>query len=292
MTFLFGTQSVTDIFRVLTKLAEELAFYSPTPQLDAELLLASALKVPLNRLYAHLYACSANTRLTENEQRYLAIQSQRRKKGEPMAYILGTQGFWSLHIAVNPHTLIPRPATELLVERVLMCLPGTNTHHVLDLGTGSGAIALAIAHERPHWTITASDDYPEALNTAQSNAQHYQINNITFVRSDWYKALQGQLVDAIVSNPPYLKPGDPHLERGDLRFEPKHALISAPDGLTALRTVIDGSPALLRSGGYLLLEHGFDQGEAVRNFMKQAGYTHIQQYKDLNSHERVVVGQR
>ena len=253
--------------------------------LDSELLLAAVLEVPRSYLYTH----PANN-LTQDQQSRFNTLLQRRKRGEPIAYILGTKAFWTLDLEVNQDTLIPRPATELLVELALHYLPATAACQVIDLGTGSGAIALSLAQERPHWQLTASDNYPNTLAVAKRNAERYQLSHINFVLSDWCKQLPAMQVDAIVSNPPYIRMDDAHLEQGDLRFEPQHALASGRDGLTALRTIITESHTLLKPGGYLLVEHGYDQGEAVRNLMKVADYIEIKQYRDLESHERVVVG--
>lgn len=254
---------------------------------ELELLLAKVLGVSRSYLYTH--PINENT-LTADQKNELNTYLQRREQGEPIAYILGAQGFWSLELEVNPHTLIPRPCTEILVELVLKYLPSEYPCQVIDLGTGSGAIALAIASECPDWQITASDKNPETLAVAKRNAERYKLTQVNFVLSDWFIQLPVKHFDAIISNPPYIKINDPHLTQGDLRFEPEQALVSGIDGLTALRKIIKESPKFLKPGGYLFLEHGFDQGEVVRNLMKEAGYTNIQQYRDLESHERVVVG--
>lgn len=254
---------------------------------EFELLLAKALSV--SRSYLYMHSIDENT-FTVEQKNKLQTLLERREQGEPIAYILGTQGFWSLELEVNPHTLIPRPCTELLVELALKYLPLESPCQVIDLGTGSGAIALALASERHHWQITASDKNPNALATAKRNAKRCQLDQVQFILSDWFAELPVKRFDAIISNPPYIKINDPHLIQGDLRFEPEQALVSGIDGLTALRKIIQESPKFLKSGGYLFLEHGYDQGKAVRNLMKEAGYRNIQQYRDLESHERAVVG--
>ena len=278
---------MTGIFDSVKNLASEFSL----DVYDIELLLAHALNIPPN----YLYAQRINTldSLLPEQKNILKKNLERRKKGEPIAYILGAQGFWSLDLEVNSHTLIPRPCTELLVELVLKYLPKNFPCQVLDLGTGSGAIILALARERPHWKPTGSDNYPDTLEIAKKNAKNHGLFQINFVLSNWCEKffLSDLKLDAIVSNPPYIKIGDIHLEQGDLRFEPKQALVSGEDGLTALKIIIRQSRDLLKPGGYLFLEHGFDQGEMVRNLMQAAGYINIQQYRDLEAHERVVTGQ-
>lgn len=257
---------------------------SPTPHLDVELLLAHALGKsrsylrtwPEHELDAEQYA-----RFSE----YL----ERRRQGEPVAYILGRQGFWSLDLDVAPHTLIPRPDTELLVETALHLLPATALH-VLDLGTGTGAIALALAAERPTWQVTGVDRVAEAVELAQRNARQLHINNVTFHLSDWFAALSGRDFDLLVSNPPYIRADDPHLSQGDVRFEPDSALVSGPDGLNDIRHIVGQAPAHLRPQGWLLLEHGYDQGASVRRLLSDGGFAEVQTRRDYGGQERVTLG--
>ena len=259
---------------------------SPTARLDAELLLAAALGK--SRSYLHTWPekiVSSEAALT------FANYLQRRRGGEPVAYILGQQGFWKLDLEVAPHTLIPRPDTELLVEAALELLPATSTQ-VLDLGTGSGAIALALASERPAWRVTAVDRVLEAVALAERNRQRLHLNNATVLNSHWFSALQGHRYDLIISNPPYIAANDPHLVAGDVRFEPASALVAGPDGLDDLRHIITEAPAHLNAAGWLLLEHGYDQALAVRDLLLSEGFEEVHSRIDLGGHERITLGRR
>jgi release factor glutamine methyltransferase len=257
---------------------------SPTPSLDAELLLAHALGKP--RSYLHTWP----ERELEASQleRYLAA-IVRRQAGEPVAYILGQQGFWSLELEVASHTLIPRPDTELLVETVLALLPATPAA-LLDLGTGTGAIALALACERPAWRLTGVDRVPEAVALAERNRARLKLSNANFAESHWFSALAGQRYQLIVSNPPYIAANDRHLAEGDVRFEPSSALVAGADGLDDIRLIIEQAPGYLEAGGWLLLEHGFDQAAVVRGLLGERGFSAVESRRDLGSHERISLG--
>lgn len=257
---------------------------SPTPRLDAELLLAAALGKPRSYLRTWPERELDAAQLT-SFQAYL----QRRRQGEPVAYILGQQGFWSLELEVAPHTLIPRPDTELLVETALALLPATPLA-ALDLGTGTGAIALALASERPAWQVTGVDRVAEAVALAERNRQRLQLSNARFLHSHWFSALVGQRYGLILSNPPYIRADDQHLDQGDVRFEPSSALVAGDDGLDDIRAIIQAAPAHLLSGGWLLLEHGFDQAEAVRELLVVAGFAEVHSRRDLGGHERISLG--
>ncbi|OCW29591.1 peptide chain release factor N(5)-glutamine methyltransferase [Pseudomonas aylmerensis] len=259
---------------------------SPTARLDAELLLAAALGK--SRSYLHTWPekiVSSEAALT------FADYLQRRRGGEPVAYILGQQGFWKLDLEVAPHTLIPRPETEMLVEAALELLPATPAK-VLDLGTGSGAIALALASERPAWQVTAVDRVLEAVALAERNRQRLHLNNATVLNSHWFSALQGHAYDLIISNPPYIADNDPHLVAGDVRFEPASALVAGHDGLDDLRLIIREAPAHLNAGGWLLLEHGYDQAASVRDLLSSQGFEAVASRIDLGGHERITLGRR
>ncbi len=227
--------------------------------------------------------------LDAEEAARVAALLQRRHDGEPVAYIVGQREFFGLDFETTPAVLIPRPDTELLVELALVRLPPRGK--VLDMGTGSGAIAVAIAHSRPDASVTALDVSQEALAVASRNAQRNNAN-VRFLHSDWYGAVEGEQFDLIVSNPPYIADGDRHLSEGDLRFEPSGALTDFADGLSALRTIIAGAPAKLAPGSWLLMEHGYDQSAAVRALLLSSGYTDVQSWQDLAGIERVSGGRR
>lgn len=257
---------------------------SPTARLDIELLLAAA--IGKSRSYLHTWP----ERIVSSEAAAtFATYLQRRSEGEPVAYILGQQGFWKLDLEVAPHTLIPRPDTELLVEVALELLPATPLQ-VLDLGTGSGAIALALASERGGWQVTAVDRVPEAVALAERNRQRLQLDNAKVLASHWFDALPGQRFALIVSNPPYIAEQDPHLAAGDVRFEPSSALVAGSDGLDDLRQIITQAPQHLLPGGWLLLEHGYDQAAAVRELLARHRFEQIQSRTDLGGHERISLG--
>ena len=257
---------------------------SPTPRLDAELLLAAALGKP--RSYLRTWP---ERELDADQLGLFRSHLQRRRQGEPVAYILGHQGFWSLDLEVAPHTLIPRPDTELLVESALALLPATPLA-ALDLGTGTGAIALALASERPGWQVTGVDRVEDAVALAERNRQRLQLDNVRFLHSHWFSALAGQRYGLILSNPPYIRADDRHLNQGDVRFEPSSALVAGADGLDDIRAIIQAAPQYLLAGGWLLLEHGFDQTEAVRELLATAGFSEAHSRRDLGGHERISLG--
>ena len=258
---------------------------SPSATLDAELLLAAALGK--SRSYLRTWP---EREVAADCAQVFAATLARRRNGEPVAYILGRQGFWSLDLDVASHTLIPRPDTELLVETALALLPASPAR-LLDLGTGSGAIALALACERPQWQVTGVDRIDEAVALAEGNRARLQLANACFTASHWFSALAGQQFDLIVSNPPYIAAGDPHLSQGDLRFEPSSALVAGIDGLDDIRLIIQQAPQFLHAGAWLLLEHGFDQAEAVRELLTGQGFRAVESRRDLGGHQRISLGQ-
>ena len=224
--------------------------------------------------------------LSSDEAARLDALVARRLRGEPIAYIVGRREFFGLDFQVGPAVLIPRPDTELIVELALERLP-RQVPRLLDMGTGSGAIAVAVAHTRPDAAVTALDVSPDALAVAQANATANGAR-VRFLHSSWFDALDaGDIFDVIASNPPYIAAGDDHLAQGDLRFEPVGALTDHADGLSALRTIITGSPRHLVPGGWLLLEHGYDQAAAVRTLLLDAGFADVQSWQDLAGIERV-----
>ncbi|WP_313739840.1 peptide chain release factor N(5)-glutamine methyltransferase [Pseudomonas sp.] len=257
---------------------------SPTGQLDAELLLAAA----LGRTRSYLRTWPERIVERDAAQRFESYL-QRRREGEPVAYILGQQGFWTLDLEVAPDTLIPRPETELLVETALAVLPG-GPAQVLDLGTGTGAIALALASERPVWQLTAVDRIEAAVALAERNRQRLGLDNVRVQLSHWFEQLAGQRFAMILSNPPYIREQDPHLVRGDVRFEPSSALVAGHDGLSDLRQIIEQAPQHLLPGGWLLLEHGYDQAEAVCALLAEYGFVDVENRIDLGGQPRISLG--
>ena len=254
-------------------------------RVDAEWLLAHALGQSRTWLFTH----SGDAVPVDAAERFAALLA-RREAGEPVAYLTGMQGFWTLALEVSPATLIPRPETELLVELALARIPMAAASRIADLGTGSGAIALAIAKERARAAVIATDASTAALEVARRNAARNRIGNVEFRAGDWFAPLQDEIFDLIASNPPYIAEGDPHLGEGDLRFEPASALSSGVDGFDALRTIIHAAPMHLRSGGWLLLEHGWEQGEVLRALLRDAGFVDVETVRDLEDRDRVTLG--
>ena len=265
--------------------AQQLARVSESPRLDAEVLLASTLKRP--RSYLHAWP----ERMLKPQQavRFTAWL-ERRLAGEPVAYLLGCREFWSLELEVTPDTLIPRPETELLVELALERLPVNDPIQVADLGVGSGAIALALARERPRARIVATDRSPAALAVARCNAQRLRIANIEFRQGDWCEALADERFDLIAANPPYVAATDPCWREGALRFEPSAALVAGVDGLDALRVIIAQAPDCLKLGGWLVLEHGYDQGETTATLLREQSFVEISDHQDAAGFPRTVCG--
>ncbi|KWR84100.1 peptide chain release factor N(5)-glutamine methyltransferase [Pseudomonas citronellolis] len=269
---------------IMTLLAEAQLPDSPSARLDAELLLAAALGKPRSFLRTWPERV-VDREVRERFEGWLA----RRRAGEPVAYILGRQGFWSLDLEVAPHTLIPRPDTELLVETALQLLPASPAR-VLDLGTGTGAIALALACERLSWQVSGVDRIPEAVALAERNRERLRLANVGFRQSHWFSALEGERFALIVGNPPYIPGSDPHLQQGDVRFEPKSALVAGHDGLDDIRLIVAQAPRFLEPGGWLLLEHGYDQAAAVRDLLLGNGFSEVESRRDLGGHERISLG--
>lgn len=252
--------------------------------LEARILLRHALGLSRVQLITHSeYALNA----VEAER--VAMLFKRRAEGEPVAYILGEREFYGLSFHVTPDVLIPRPETELLVELALDRLPPDA--RVLDMGTGSGALAVTLAHLRSDLAVTALDASEAALAVAHLNADRHNVN-INLLHSDWYRMLGAEIFELIVANPPYIMENDPHLSQGDLRFEPCDALTDHADGLSAIRAIASGAPGHLAPQGWLLLEHGYDQSAAVRNLLIENGFEDVQSWKDLAGIERASGGRR
>ncbi|MDG4551649.1 MAG: peptide chain release factor N(5)-glutamine methyltransferase [Candidatus Contendobacter sp.] len=267
--------SAAALRELLAHAARRLIEISDSPRLDAELLLAAALERPRG----YLHAWPERTPEPEQFARFTAWLD-RRIAGEPVAYILGGREFWSLDLEVTPDTLIPRPETELLVELALARLPKNQPVTVADLGTGSGAIALALAVERPLARIIATDRSSAALAVARRNAKRLDIRNVEFREGDWCAPLEGERFDLIAANPPYVAAADPRWREGELRFEPPAALVAGDDGLSALRAIVAQAPDCLNPGGWLLLEHGYDQGEAVPALLRERGFDAVSDHRD------------
>ncbi|ELY3978126.1 peptide chain release factor N(5)-glutamine methyltransferase [Cronobacter sakazakii] len=257
---------------------------SESPRRDAEILLAFVTGRTRTVILAF-----GETALTDDELTRLDALLARRAAGEPVAYLIGQREFWSLPLEVSPATLIPRPDTECLVEQALARLPATPCR-ILDLGTGTGAIALALASERPDCHVTALDVIPEAVALAKRNAQRLGIDNVTVLQSHWFSALTDARFSLIVSNPPYIDGDDPHLSQGDVRFEPKSALVADNAGLADLETLVTEARRFLEDNGWLMLEHGWQQGEAVRELFTRAGYQGVETCRDYGGNERLTLG--
>ncbi|MCC8536392.1 peptide chain release factor N(5)-glutamine methyltransferase [Xanthomonas axonopodis pv. poinsettiicola] len=252
---------------------------------DAEPLLLHALGRDRAWLFAH-----GRDPVTATLAAAFQALVQRRVDGEPVAYLTGSRGFWTLDLEVSTATLIPRADTEALVELALERLDHAPGRRVADLGTGSGAIALAIASERPQAQLIATDASAAALAIARRNADRHRLSNVQFRPGSWFVPLAGERFDLIASNPPYIAAGDPHLAQGDLRHEPASALASGNDGLADIRRIVADAPAHLRSGGWLLLEHGWDQGEAVAELLRARGFVQVATQQDLEQRDRVSLG--
>lgn len=266
------------------KRSEELLRGSDSAQLDIQLLLAYCLQQ--SRTFLMTWP---ERELTAAQLSAFDSLVERRKQGEPIAYLIEQQGFWSLDLRVLPTTLIPRPETELLVEQALVFLSAKPLSKILDLGTGSGAIALAMAKELPAARVLGVDVDHASIVLAKDNAVRNNIGNVSFKQSNWYGELAGRF-DMIVSNPPYIAADDPHLSQGDVRFEPARALVAGSDGLADLRIIISEAPAYLLAGGALMVEHGYDQKQAVIQLFKQSQFVDVSCYQDLAGQDRITVG--
>ena len=256
-------------------------------RVDAEVLLLHVLGQSRGWLFAH-----ADDAVPDAALAAFHALVERRAAGEPVAYLTGRRGFWTLELDVTPATLIPRPETELLVELALARLPSDAVVRVADLGTGSGAVALAIASERPRAQVVATDASEAALAVARRNAGRLDIGNVRFAQGDWLAPLAGERFDLVVSNPPYIEAGDPHLAQGDLRFEPPSALASGADGFDDIRRIVRDARKVLAPGGWLLFEHGWNQGDPARALLCAAGYAEVFTAKDLEARDRVSGGRQ
>jgi release factor glutamine methyltransferase len=269
----------------ITDAVERLALSSDSARLDAEILLCQTIDMPRSYLFAH-----PEDELDELTKDRFEALLQRRISGEPMSYITGTKEFWSHELLVSPATLVPRPETELLVELALREIPRKAEWQVLDLGTGSGAIAISIAAERLLCTVTATDASPDALAIAAENVRQADLANVVCVVGDWVKPVAGQQFKIIVSNPPYVREDDAALK--NLRYEPLSALASGADGLDDIRILATDCAAILATDGWLMLEHGAEQQAEVANILEAAGWVDIACHNDLAGKPRVTVARQ
>lgn len=274
------------IAELLSRGAKLLELSSESPRLDAEVLLAFALE----KSREHLHTWPEEVVATDRARLYEDLL-QRRARRQPVAQLTGRKEFWSMQLEITSNTLIPRPETELLVEQALHRIPPGQACTVLELGTGSGAVAFALARERPRCAIVATDVSPSALAVARANAQRLALDNVRFILSDWFEALGVEDFDVIVSNPPYVAEDHPDLEDQDISFEPRIALAAGLQGLDAIKRIAAGACTHLKSGAWLLLEHGDEQGDAVDDILRGAGLTHCSNYADLGGRPRVTEGQ-
>lgn len=274
-----------NISQAIADAKNQLHGFTDSVQADVELLLCHVLEC--NRTWLHTWP---EKELTHEQITHFKTLINKRREHQPVAYLTGKRGFWSFELDVNESTLIPRPETELLVENALEKIPPDSTMKILDLGTGSGAIALAIAHERPHCHVTAIEQSAAALEIAINNSQSLNLKNITFIHGNWFEPVQGKRFDLIASNPPYIAEQDEHLTQGDVQHEPLTALASGKDGLNDIRHLISRASNHLNQNGWLILEHGFDQNKVIQQLFTQSGYHQIQQINDLSGHVRVSMG--
>lgn len=272
---------MTTLAQALQQAIRELHMHDQA-RLDAEVLLGHVLNKP--RSYLHAWP---EAELSGEQVAQFRELVKQRAAGRPVAHLTGHREFWSLDLEVTPHSLIPRPETELLVEQALALLPADKLLQVADLGTGSGAVGIALATERPQWRLCAVDRSLQCIELARRNARRLKVPGMTFINADWSGAFAGASLDAIVSNPPYVADRDPHLVRGDVRFEPTEALAAGPHGLDDLKTLIGDAGRVLRPGAWIVLEHALDQAQDVRKLLKNNGFIDIQTIRDLAGLERV-----
>ncbi|KAF0805104.1 methyl transferase [Alcanivorax sp. S71-1-4] len=274
----------TPVATLLSEARAQLEGHSPSAALDARVLLAHLLGKPETFLFTW-----PEHEPTDSQQRQFREWIARRRDGVPVAHLVGRREFYGHEFLVSPDTLIPRPDTELLVDLALELLPGNLPQRLADLGTGTGAIAISLGLARPQWTVLAVDFTVAILDLAERNVRRLGATNVQVRQSSWCRDLPGQY-HALVSNPPYIAENDPHLDEGDVRYEPRSALTAGADGLDDIRVLIEQAPSRLLPGGWLLLEHGYDQGDAVRALMAAGGFSDVQTRHDLGDRERVTLG--
>ena len=270
---------------IIKTATDQLANISDSAKLDTEILLCHVLEKDRSYLFSW-----PEKELTDTQLQQFTSLLNKRLHGHPVAHLIQRKEFWSMNFHVSSDTLIPRPETELVVEQVLAGFSTTAPKSLLDLGTGSGAIALAIASERPSWNITATDQSSKALLIAKKNAQSHKLCNVEFKSGSWFEAVTDQRFDIIVSNPPYIAEADPHLSKGDVRFEPASALVSGADGLADIRLITRYARDHLNTAGMLIIEHGYDQKEAVASIFQENGFNSLYQATDLAGQPRTTSG--
>lgn len=276
-----------NIQQALQQASQALSETSPSARLDAQVLLTHILQCNT----AHLAAWPEKNLSEEQAAKYLQL-TQQRKDGQPVAHLTGTREFWSLAFAVNDSTLIPRPETETLIEFILGNFSNKKNLKLLDIGTGTGAIAISIASEKPGWKIFASEVSEQALVLARKNSERHQTSNITFIHSNWFDNITDHDFDIIVSNPPYIADDDPHLLQGDIRFEPRSALSAGESGMDDIEHLCLHAKDHLAKDGWLIVEHGYDQAQVVAECFAKQDYTQVEQKKDLAGHTRMTAGKR
>ena len=270
----------------LIQKAEQSINCSESARLDAEILFCDVMQIRRSRIYSH-----PEQVIPDEKSALFQSLIEQRRQGHPIAHLTGKKEFWSLELTINEDTLIPRPETELLVETALQMIPDDAVFNILDLGTGSGAIAIAIASERPNSKIVATDINTNALSIAKNNAETHKLNNIQFYLSDWYQYIPLQSFDLIVSNPPYIKKDDEHLSQGDVRFEPELALVAGADGMQAISIIIENAKRYLANDAYLLIEHGYDQKALVQEAFLRHDFRQVKTFQDLSRRDRMTHGQ-
>ncbi|VAW51490.1 Peptide chain release factor N(5)-glutamine methyltransferase [hydrothermal vent metagenome] len=276
-----------NIQQALEQADYELCNASPSATLDAQVLLTHVLHCNT----AHLLAWPEKELNKKQTSNFLSLVKQR-QSGKPVAYLTGFREFWSLNFLVNDSTLIPRPETETLIEFVLNKFTDKKSFKLIDMGTGTGAIAISIGKEKPDWIITASDVSTDALELAKKNAKHHHTNNIAFTQSNWFENINTTDFDIIISNPPYIAENDPHLKQGDVRFEPQSALTSGKTGMDDIHHLCQHAKDYLASGGWLIVEHGYNQNQLVANCFAENDFTQIKQSQDLSGHTRMTAGKK
>jgi len=274
-----------DIQQALQQASQNLEQSSASPQLDAQILLSHLLHC--NSAYLMTWPEKQLDHTQQSDYRQLI---QQRQQGLPVAHLTGLREFWSLEFCINNSTLIPRPETETLIEFILQKFGARKTIKLLDLGTGSGAIAISIASEKPQWNIFASERSTQALQLARHNSQVHQTDNVRFIQSDWFNDITPSDFDIIVSNPPYIATNDPHLVTGDVRFEPQSALTSGQHGMDDIEHICQHAGQYLNDGAWLIVEHGYNQKQAVADCFTKNGFSDIEQQQDLSGHVRMTAG--